>query len=416
MMKSLTLWCVSIVILINTCIATRALIPNDELADEAPPFNVEQWLLGPDREDFSWSVRISSPTLTLQQRYAVHVYASFYIRGDFVQDRATTKALHFVLKVATGDSDWIPRYSYTRIPFPSKQDKYQILEFMDSIYLRPGSYTIALIACDPTHDVGNVWRKRVNISPLKGDRLPELDRDLPKVEFTSDDRPLATGREWLPVNNNRSLCVDVVANISMDQYHHPRMGRNYTKRGPLLRGDESKPILKVASVLSHLGLREGRVRVSIVDTLRMKTLFHREDTANFDWQRASQIATTKPPPTIDFHLIASQMQTSDYLHDMVQEILEDNSCAPGTGLPLKTVIVVSTDMVFPADTPIRQIVLPNRDSVQFFYFKIPIGNLVNDDIPKMLKKTKAKAFTIRNGASFRKNLADLISRLEKFAE
>ena len=415
-MKSLSLWCVSIVILINSCAAAQALSPKKEPADDAPPFNVDQWLYGPDREDFSWSADIFPPILTLQQRYSVRVRASFYIRSDIVGDQTIPQDFHFVLKVAAGDGNWIPQYSYTRIPFPSKEDKYQILEFRDAVYLRPGLYTIALIAYDAISGKGNILHKRVTVSPVKRDKLPELDRDLPKVEFTSDERPLAKGREWLPVNNQRSLCIDIIANTSMDPYHHPTMGRNSTGRGPLRTGNQSTPILQVASVLSHLGLSSGRVRVSIVDTLRMQTLFHREDASGFDWKRASQIATAKPSPTIDIDLVASQTQASAYLHDRVQEILEDSGCASGTEIPLKTVIVVSTDMVFPADTLIREIALPNRDSVRFFHFKIPMGDLAYDDLHKMLKRTEAKAFTVRNGASFRKNLADLIAYLEKFAK
>jgi hypothetical protein len=415
-MRALSFRCVAAAVLINICVAAGALRPNNESADDLPPFNVDRWLNGPNREDFPWGVQVSAPTLTLQQRYVVQVRAFFYIRRGILKNTKIPQDLHFVLKVAPEGYNWVPQYSYTRIPFPSKEDEYNILEFTKDIYLRPGTYTIALIACDPVLDKGNVWREQVKVAPLKRDKLPELDRNLRSIEFASKERPLAMGREWLPVKNNRSLCIDIVANTSMDWHNNPRLGRWYQSPGPpIVARDKSKHILQVASVLSHLGVRKGRVRVSIVDALRTKTLFNREDAADFDWQRASRSLKTETPSTIDIDLLASQTQASAYLYDTLQEILEDNACASGTELPLKIVIVVSTDMVFPEDTPIRQIVLPNRDSVRFFYFKIPKGIPANDDLHKMLEKTKPKAFTVRNGSSFRMDLADLISRLEKFA-
>jgi hypothetical protein len=260
----------------------------------------------------------------------------------------------------------------------------------------------------------------VTIIPIGNDRLPELDRDLPNVQFTSDERILATGSEWLPVKNKRSLCIDIVANSSMDWHHDPRLGRYYRGFGIARRllptSDKLVPILEMASVLSHLAVRKGRVRVSIVDPLRIKTIFNREDAASFDWQQASQFAKTKPPLTVDIDQLAARTQASAYLRDKLEEILEDNECPSGTETSLKAVIVVGTDMVFAENTPIRHIFAQDQDAVRFFYFKIPKGIPADDDLPKMLKETKPKAFTVRDGFSFRKDLADLISRLEKFAK
>ena len=144
-------------------------------------------------------------------------------------------------------------------------------------------------------------------------------------------------------------------------------------------------------------------------------LFIREDAADLDWQRAGQVVGTKAPPSIDIDSLASQPQASAYLLDKLHEILEDDACAPGKESPLKIVIVVGTDMVFAKHTPIRQIAPQDPASVLFFHFRtrfIPAA----DDLSKMLKMTNCKAYTFQNGSSFREDLADLISRLEKFAK
>ena len=160
----------------------------------------------------------------------------------------------------------------------------------------------------------------------------------------------------------------------MDWHHERRLGVFYSANG---RGWARSPrvtstdILQVASVLSNLGLRKGRVRVSIVDPLWMKTLFNREDAAVFDWQRASQVVEMRDPDTIDIGLLVSKMQASAYLGDKLHEILRDDACAAGTESPLKIVIVVSTHMVFAKQTTIRQIVPRTRLPFGFSTFAFP---------------------------------------------
>ena len=175
----------------------------------------------------------------------------------------------------------------------------------------------------------------MKVSPISGNILPELDRDLPDIEFTSEERPLAEGKEWLPVKNSRSLCIDIVANTSLDWHHERRLGVNYSGGYSWAPAVTSTDILQAASVLSHLRLRKGRVRVSIVDPLWMKTLFIREDAAAFDWQRASQVVETRDPDTIDIDLLVSKMQASAYLVDKLNEILRDDACGPERSLRSK---------------------------------------------------------------------------------
>ena len=388
-----------------------------ELEDDPPPFDVVQWLSGPDREDFPWDVRVSAPFLTLQQRSAVEIRAFF--DGGILRERPVPHDLHFVVKVATGDNHWVPGCSHTRVPFPPQVGRFHAIEFADNVYLRPGLYTIALIAYDPILNKGNIWRRQVKVDALKKDKLPELDRNLRNIDFTSKDHPMAEGREWLPVNNKRSLCIDIVANTSMDWYLNPGLGRYWTaphySRAARIREPSVKltDVLQVASVLSHLGLQKGRVRVSIVDVLRVKTYLNREDAAVLDWQRANRIIEAGNPPTVDKDALASQTQASAYLVDKLSEILEDDACAPGMEHPLKIVIVVSTDMVFAKHTPIRQIVPQGPASVLFFHYRIPKGIPADDDLGKMLKPANPRTVTVRDGLSFRKDLADLISHLER---
>ena len=73
-------------------------------------------------------------------------------------------------------------------------------------------------------------------------------------------------------------------------------------------------------------------------------------------------------------------------------------------------------MVFAKQTAIRQIDPQDAASVRFFHFRIPKGIPADDDLYKMLKPVNPQTMTVSNGLSFRKELAVLISRLEKLTD
>ena len=416
-MKLRSFSCGIFIILITLCGAAGASIANRELPEDLPPFDVDQWLSGPDRTDFPWKVGVAQE-LTSQQRNLVTIFA--YIPGGKRFPYGTTERdLHFVLKIATADNRWVTGFSHTRIPVPAQLDKSQIVNFSDGVYLRPGSYTIALIVYDPLLKKGNIRRKHINVPRLKKDPLPDLDRDLPEVEFITYDHdlpfPLAKGKEWLPVKNSRGLCIDIVANTSADYDYNPRLGLSSYEGGLSVRKYKAHAnsivILRVSSVLSHLDLRKGKIRVSILDTLRMKTLFDREDASSFDWQLAGKALTQQDHFTIAKNLIGSQTEASSYLSGKLSKILEDDACAPEAESPLKIVIVVSSEMQFAKDTRIGKVIPQDPASVRFIYF--PLSYYMKDDLLTMLKPTKPRVYMHPSRQRLRSMLADVIVYLEK---
>ena len=253
---------------------------------------------------------------------------------------------------------------------------------------------------------------------FKKDSQQRIDNTLPEVEFINSpqNEQEAYNRlivalkdsEWLPVHNNRCLCLDIVANISVDYNYNPRLGVSnrigYAYPVGLLFSTNiwASYILTRASDRSHLRLRSGQVRVSILDPLRQKTLFDRENAADFDWQRAGEMVAKQDPDTVGIDLLGSERGSGNYLHGKFQGILEDGACSPGTESPLKIVIVVGNEMRFAKHTAVPQLDPQDPGSAQFLYFCY--GDYRYDDIFKILKRTKPQRYT---------SLEDLISYIEK---
>lgn len=395
--------------------------------EDAPTLNVDEWLRGPERQDFSWTVEVSKPRLTLQQRFLVRVHASINVND--LGDRALRHSVHFIVKIADAEKRWVPGQFHRADTMPPGTGNLAPLSFDAGIYLRPGSYTIATIAYDAALNQGNLRLQDLKVSGSRRDPLPELDRDLPNVEFIPEipgpalmdvyewnpffmdaGWQLGGGKEWLPVKNRRNLCIDIVVNTAVnpdtEQHRLSPWAYNYRMN--------ASQMMQVASVLSHLALRAGSVRVTVLDALRMKMIFDREDAGNFDWQHASKVVEDQDQATIDIGLLGLQKKTPGYLFDVFREISTEAGGANAAGPPLKVVVVVSRELWFDEEARVQPFVAQDSAATKYFYFCVTEHEYVNDDIFKMLKPNKPRCIFLLDPLYFRKALASLIASLEKY--
>src|ERR1700730_10758638 len=149
--------------------------------DNTPPPSVpvSKWLNGTERQDIVWKVEVFKD-LTLQQRHLVQVLAT--IRGRDYLEGVSLRDLHIVTKVADQQGSWLDGQSYTHFVQPANFSRSDAVHPFAHLYLRPGSYPIAMIAYDSLHSVGNFWRTKLTVSPVSAP-LAGLDRDFPVVEF-----------------------------------------------------------------------------------------------------------------------------------------------------------------------------------------------------------------------------------------
>jgi hypothetical protein len=411
-------WCSAVVILITFLGPAIAF----GTGEDALPFDIAKWLEYPNRKDFSWNVQILKPCLTLQQRFLAQVQAD--INCKKLPKSETGHDLHFVLKVEPADHTGAPEHLHVPVHVRPGLDKSYTVNFIAGVYLRPGRYTVVLVVYDSDSGKGNVLHKQVKVSRLEGVELPELDRNLKDIEFTSVApiirgneqavAPVAAGREWLPVKNSRCLCLDIIANISLG-------GGNLKEFGG--HGVHSSFVLQAASVLSHLGLRTGRVRVNILDILQVKTLVDGENADSFDWQVSVQdLLNQDDPDKIDYGTIQAQTHASAFLHDTLHKLMKEDDCTTSAKSPIKIIIVVSGPVRFAERTPIRQLnpqeVQQNPVPIHFFHFQILGQNYYGtfndsyDNLHEMLMPAEPQTFTIKDARSFRKILATFILQLE----
>jgi hypothetical protein len=343
--------------------------------------------------------------------------------------------LYFLIKVADEKGTWLEGGTYHDFPLPSNLDKSQAIQFDSGLYLRPGSYMVAMMVYDRIHKAGNLKRERIFIKAPKKDPLPLLDRDLLPVEFITEvphdslqfpnhtvrfpqtrpipevspendqSWPLASGREWLPISNTRPIQLDLVMDFS--GWVDPAL-QNETS-APTYRQDVGR-VLQIGDVLSHLQLNHGCVRVSAVDVLRMRTIFDRVPESRVHWDKLREDVMKGDQNLINAAVLENRKRAPEFFSRFLNQLTGDSDICSAGDNPLRVVIVTTASGVqFPGGLHLERTAIETGCACRFYYFRPAVvgPNDVPEDVERMLKHAGAQRFVLSNPLQFRKAVADM---------
>src|SRR5207248_6057168 len=323
-----------------------------------PDIPLAHWLAGPDHRDFAWKVQLSSPGLNLQQRYVVTVRAT--LPAEKLEALGGGRHLHFFVKVADEQGRWFDDEGYQDAKLPPRLDKHTDIVYSDGFYARPGKYRVAVIAYDSVEEQWNLWHKEITVPAVKSKALPQLDRDLPRVEFVRELLPekepaktegagelmerhtgpwaLGHGREWLPVRTERPLAIDLVVNFSATS----DAGLTNTP-SPTARRANVNRLLQMASVLSHLELANGCVQVSALEVGRVQVMRERVVAAAVDWNDLGREILTADQNTIDVSTLQARTKAASFLRDYLDELIAHPARCEGSSTAEQHVLIVMSN-------------------------------------------------------------------------
>jgi hypothetical protein len=399
--------------LLSSCIARPQALP--------PDLPIENWLRGPEREDFKWKVKILPSWLTFQQRHAVQVQADFHLR-ELRKRGISTDELHIVLKVATPDGEWLPGQAYNQLEIKSEDG--DDISTVATLYARPGKYQLALIAYDSRHQRGNLWRADLTVPGVKKDPLPGADRSLPVIQFLPpatlarskgrfgthrilfDASAFGEGKLTLAVLNDRPVQIDILANVALsDALNVPGH-----QAPDWLYKVNADTLLQASNVLSQLDLKHGCVRFSAMDILRQKAFVDREDAAHLDWNEIVKQVQELQRVKIEARVLANRKQTAGLFAKFIDQLLEGPGCEFAEP-PVHVLIVVGDAFIFPTGTVMRTV--QSRPDTHAYYLKLmPIGAGNWDQVEGVLKPLRPSRFEFANSLRFRAVLATLITRIQ----
>jgi len=210
-----------------------------------------------------------------QQRFIVQVKAR--ISAELVSSSNVKRKLHFLLRVKTKDEGWLKEEQSNTFEVATDLKKNSEIEYATGVYLRPGDYTLALIAFDETDRI-SVTHRAIHVEGVKDDPFPELDHLIPEVEFPkgfpdsevgSDDAsngelfPIAHQVEWVKLENVDPIAIDIVLNVTKRVEPPPQEPIRMTRMDARMRAmmmPKPKPLyhfdvgrlLQIGNVLAHL--------------------------------------------------------------------------------------------------------------------------------------------------------------------
>src|ERR1051326_3607854 len=162
--------------LLAACAAAGASGQESEAENRSTDQAAVHWLSEAPRRDFPAKLAVSPARLSFDQRQTLAVLVTLPARE--LQKSSLHRDLYVAVKAGDG-SHWLPHGSYSRYEITRQMDARQEIEFVSTIYARPGRWMIGVVVNDDVLKQRTVLRKTVSVPQIKNDPLPRLQAGQP---------------------------------------------------------------------------------------------------------------------------------------------------------------------------------------------------------------------------------------------
>ena len=399
-------------ILCITCVLSFSL---HAVAQESPPRHIPiAWFEEADRHPPHWRVQFEPPILTYSQRLVVGVQAIFPANGN---ERGPD--WHILLRIADESGKWFQNYDSFHVDLRSMPPKAELVVWHGYAFVQPGTYRLALVAYDAINERHFVWRKILRVD--RPSVLPDIDRDLPQVEFVDLSHIRPPIPEYLPVRTPTQ--IDVIFNLtgneqlSLTPNNLDNFRRSYVEDGQ--RG--------ATGLLSQLAPSQGCVRVSAIDILRLKVVLDRSsaDPASNLNRIQQEIPRALDNATVDVNTLVGRIKAREFFQQFLEKVISDTAgCSQRLPNADRAIIVVSDSLIFPKGTNGEPVSLPEHRNIRFFHVRFSYTLFVKQDSPfltavttfdevgHMLSSLHPRSFAVIEPKDLRRAVAEIVRDIE----
>lgn len=369
---------------------------------------VETWLQEGERRDFKMELTVRGPYFGYQQRYLVRVFVKVDLRR--LQKSGVERDLHFVAKVADESGRWHPDESYgeSRLFKPAGRND---LVLSAEFFFQPGRYTVAAIVYDGVSGQRSVAFRKLKVPAVEDDPLPQLARELPRIEFLpgarSDALPLGRGRALLPLRTQRRLLIELVVDFGAFREEMSARQQNW----------DASRMVQIGSLLAQMQFEKGCMRVTGLDVLRRQEILWRAPREEVDWRRTRQELLERSLHTVGVDELSARLESAQYLRRQLERLWSEPQACSGQPPPdERIVILLSHGVLFPLRTKVEPAQVSPNCRCRFFYARLePSQYYLFDLVPKLLKPIAPKVILSRSPEEFRKDLGALLKAIEEQA-
>jgi hypothetical protein len=375
--------------------------------DEAPldlkSIPISDWLNAGESSEIPWDFHVSEPYLRVDQRIEVSYMASF--RGRDFSRIGNTHELFFISRVSSPDGEWLEEPSVSRPVEQALANRGQTQFFM-RVCLKPGEYMLWVVLYNRQNGKHNLAKRRIKVSELRRDPLPDLYVRMPLAEFPEAQdlgNGFVKGRLNLPVHNKRSLEVQLISTLSPPE--------QWTGRARVLR-TQSDVTVGTVSALSQMELAEGTLSIAGLDLVRREVLYDEGDVHGIDWPTFTQALKRAQTPSVSAKALQDSKNNGAFFRGFLNDRIESG---PSSEDSMRIVIVVTSSQLFERGSDLTPLQIEGDCRCRVYHLRFRLNNNdVFDDIEKIIRPLHPRTFDLSNPKDVRKAIAEIVSDLEKF--
>ena len=379
-------------------------------AQEPPPLDlrsipISNWLDSGEHAEIPWSFVVRDPILRVDQR--LEIAYNVRISGKNLNRTGADHEIFLVSRISSPDGEWLNQPEIVRHTAGQLANNVY-LELLMRVVVKPGEYVLWSVLYDRKTGKHNVAKRRLRVSELRGDPLPDLYSRMPLVEFpdylevSTDSLAFVNGELYLPIRNKRPLHVELISMLSPPE--------QWTGRNRIVRAHNDGTLGALAA-LSQMELMDGSLSITGLDLVRRQVMFEQRDFQSIEWKSLLQAMKKAQSLDISTEALQGAKNNGAFFREILNERLT-------TDLPsdaMRVVIVVTSSRLFESGADLRPLELEGDCNCRLYYLRFRLNvNDVFDQLEKFMKPLRPRIFNLLTARDLRKAIAEIVTDLGRF--
>jgi len=378
-------------------------------AQEPPPLDlrsipISNWLDAGEHAEIPWSFVVRDPILRVDQR--LEIAYTVRISGKNLNRIGADHEIFLVSRISSPDGEWLNQPEIVRHTAGQLANNVQ-LELVMRVVVKPGEYVLWSVLYDRKTGKHNVAKRRLRVSELRGDPLPDLYSRMPLVEFpdyrevSTDSLAFVNGELYLPIRNKRPLHVELISMLSPPE--------QWTGRNRIVRAHNDGTLGALAA-LSQMELMDGSLSITGLDLVRRQVLFEQRNFQSIEWKSLLQAMKKAQSLDISTEALQGAKNNGAFFREILNERLTTDLPADA----MRVVIVVTSSRLFESGADLRPLQLEGDCNCRIYYLRFRLNvNDVFDQLEKFIKPLRPRIFNLLTARDLRKAIAEIVTDLAK---
>jgi hypothetical protein len=368
-----------------------------------------------------WTARVSDPELSVHQRLAARVIVQ--VDGAELAKRRGRGQFLVLVQVNDEQGRAFQNHQEMNLEQIEAGIKANDAVFSQLFFILPGEYRVSIAIFATATEEHSVIRRKLHVSPLKNDPLPDAWHDLPRVEFLGPEMPpdswylpSVKGKLALTVEPREPIHIDLIVNLTPSER---LTGSNRVQNRNL------GALLPATKVLSQVEWRNATFGLALLDLARRRVTWREENVQGLDWSNARASFAEINPGLIDVKSLENRTRSAEFFLDEIGRRIS----APKKP---QAVIILSGAVEFDTAQEVHPVFLDIPSNTRVFYIRYqpltplfysrrpggsfsprrPIVPAV-DQLEPLLKPLEPRLFDVATPDQFRKALATILREAAK---